>query len=101
MAVGARQGTAVGADSQSSPHVNKYMQQGHPSRLDMLLRRAAHPVVLVLILALIGVLLHHRWLTSTPLAVADWNWVSGEELKRWFPWPSVWEPEVDFGRKAF
>ena len=36
-----------------------------------------------------------------PLAAGDWPLIPKEQLHAWFPWPTVWWPEVGFGLKNF
>src|SRR5438309_6315143 len=52
-------------------------------------------------LSVLGLLVHHQWLTSLPLAAGDWQWMPAEQLRTWFPSATVWWPEMGFGLKNF
>ncbi len=66
-------------------------------RLDPRLRLPAWLVGI----AAFGLLTYHSWLTTLPLSAGDWPWIASDQLHRWFPWPTVWDPEVGFGFKNF
>src|ERR1700736_6799690 len=52
-------------------------------------------------LSILGLAIHARWLTDSPLSAGDWRWVATQRLSDWFPWPSVWDPTTAFGQKTF
>src|SRR6266446_1867896 len=72
-------------------------QIGPPSPL-LRLRGA---IAYVSLLAGLGLVLHHRWLTGDFLSAGDWFWAPKSELMSWTPWPSMWDPSDGFGIKAF
>src|SRR5438034_30923 len=49
--------------------------------------RVLTEVAALLLLAGLGLAIHHSWLTTTPLTAGDWVWVSREQAGAWFPWP--------------
>lgn len=55
----------------------------------------------LVLVALLGLILYHRWLTTVPLTSGDWPWVPTDQMRSWFPLPSVWWPEMGFGLKNF
>jgi hypothetical protein len=56
--------------------------------------------VLVL-LAFLGLAIHHSWLTRVPLSAGDWVWVSRDQAVGWFPWPPLWDHATGFGQANF
>lgn len=55
----------------------------------------------VLLLAALGLMIHSRWLTISSLAAGDWSVATPDQLRAWFPWPTVWEPSTGFGLRNF
>lgn len=57
--------------------------------------------LIVLALAAAGLLVHHSWLTTVPLAASDWGWASPQQASGWAPWPTIWDPASGFGHVNF
>jgi tetratricopeptide (TPR) repeat protein len=55
------------------------------------------PWLVVLLLALLGLLVRHAWITTLPLSSGDWHWFDRQRIAGFFPWPSIWDSSLGLG----
>ena len=52
------------------------------------------PRIVVAVLAAVGLIVRHGWISTRPLASGDWHWPGRGRIVHWFPWPSIWDPTL-------